>query len=379
MKYLSFVFLIFFISACKHSQTGDIEITGIAKNAIYGSVVIKDAVKNLLFKADIADGKFAVKGYLQYSGYYRMIFSTPATKGITREVELYLEPGTYTIDINPNYINDYPTVTSTSEIQKQLSAYNAINDTLRHQSRRKVIALNNKMKGNGDDIKETTDIGEVSRIQAEEIRASRIDPLEVFNLFMSKYPGNEIAAHLMIGLDYQNDPAAYYKLFQKFSDAAKKTDDGKELEAKLKQLSSLAPGSPMPAIEGVTPNGDALDIKAMHKKLLLIDFWRSTNGTSRDNHRAIINQLLQLTTRGFGAISVSLDTDKAKWLNAIEKDKMKWTQISDLKGEDSPNAPTWGIKSIPAYYLVDGEGRIVKRVAEFADVPAAVDEYFKSH
>jgi hypothetical protein len=176
MKYLSFILLIVLFSSCIHKQTGDIEITGTAKNATYGSVVIKDIVKNLVFKADITDGKFAVKGYLQYSGYYRMIFATPATKGITREVELYLEPGTYTININPNYINDYPTVTSTSEVQKQLSAYNAINDTLRHEARRKVIALNNKMKGDGEDIKETTDIAEVARIQAEEIRSSRIDP-----------------------------------------------------------------------------------------------------------------------------------------------------------------------------------------------------------
>lgn len=379
MRYLPLVFIIMLFAACNGNKTGDVIITGTAPGANAGTIIIKDIAKNPVFNIDISGGKFNLKGYLQYSGYYKMTYSTPATKGSTREVELYLEPGSYTINIDGKNINDYPTITSTSELQKQLTEYNAINDTLRHEARRKVLALNKQMRGNGDDIKETTDVEEIARIQTEEIKASRVDPLEVFKRFMSKYPDNEVAAHLMIGMDYQNDPATYNQLFQKFSDAAKASEDGVQLETKLKQLSSLTPGSQMPPIEGTTPAGDKLDIKAMHKKLLLIDFWRSTNGTSRDNHRAIINQLLQLTTQGFGAISVSLDTDRTKWVDAIEKDKMKWTQISDLKGDESPNGPTWGIKSIPAYYLVDGEGRIVKRVAEFADVPAAVDEYFKNH
>ncbi|MFD2144503.1 redoxin family protein [Mucilaginibacter antarcticus] len=377
MKYLSFIFLIVLFCACNRSQTGDIEISGTAKNATYGSIVIKDIVKNMIFKADIKDNKFAIKGYLQYSGYYRMIFSTPATKGITREVELYLEPGNYTINIDPAFINDYPAVTSTSEVQKQLSQYYAINDTMRHESRRKVIAINNQMKTGGDEIKDGDNIEEIARLQEEEIKASRVDPLSVFNAFMNKYPDNVVASHIMIGMDYQNDPASYQKLYQKFSAGAKATEDGKTLEQKLKQLSGLAPGSPMPKIEGSTPTGEKLDIKAMHKKLLLIDFWRSTNGTSRDNHKRIIGQLMQLSTKGFGVISVSLDTVRAKWTAAIDKDKMKWTQISDLKGDESLNGVNWGIKSIPAYYLIDGEGRIIKRVSEFNDLPAEVEDFLK--
>jgi peroxiredoxin len=378
MKYLSFIFLIIFFSACKRSQTGDIEISGTAKQATYGSIVIKDIAKNLVFKVDIKDSKFAVKGYLQYTGYYKLIFATPATKGVTREVEVYLEPGSYTMNIDPNFINDYPTITSTSEIQKQLSQYYAINDTMRHEARRKVIAINNQMKTGGDEITENDDLAEIARLQEEEIKASRVDPLAVFNAFMNKYPDNEVAAHLMLGMDYQNDPATYQKLYQKFSPAAKASEDGKILYQKLKELSGLAPGSQMPKIEGATPTGEALDIKAMHKKLLLIDFWRSTNGTSRDNHKRIIGQLMQLSTQGFGVISVSFDTDRAKWLSAIDKDKMKWTQISDLKGDESSNAATWGIKSVPAYYLVDGEGRIIKRVADFNDLPAEVEDFFKA-
>ena len=89
--------------------------------------------------------------------------------------------------------------------------------------------------------------------------------------------------------------------------------------------------------------------------------------------------LPQLSSKGFGVISVSLDTDNNKWQQAIAADGMTWPQISDLKGDDSPNAGTWGIKSIPTYYLLDGDGKIIVRVAEFVEVGPAISDYLSKH
>ncbi|MCC8424687.1 TlpA disulfide reductase family protein [Mucilaginibacter sp. UR6-11] len=380
MKYISFLFLLLVFASCKHMQ-GDIEINGIAKGVTYGNVIIKDQANTNIFRADIEAGKFNIKSYLQYAGYYKMLYASKATKGGSREIEVYLEPGTYTIDINQDKINDYPLITSSSETQTQLSAYNNVRDSLRHEARQRAIAINNQMRGVNSDngVKSMSDLDTLNKLQTAELKANQVDEMNVFNAFMAKYPDNEIAAHLLKALDYQNDPVGYYKLFQKFSPVARNSDDGKQLEVKLKELSKLAPGSPAPAITGTTPDGRELDIKAMKKKIFLLDFWRSSNGSSRDNHQQIITQLLQLKPKGFDVVSISFDTDKDKWLAAVKSDKMDWTQLSDLKGDDSPNGATWGIKSIPAYFLLDGGGKIIARIADFADVPAAVDEYMKKH
>ncbi|MDB5003695.1 MAG: hypothetical protein JWQ34_1920, partial [Mucilaginibacter sp.] len=353
MKYISFILLLFLFASCKRTQ-GDIDITGTAPGVTYGNIIIRDQAKATLLKTDVENGKFAIKYYLQDPGYYKMLYSSKATKSGSREIEVYLEAGTYKINIDQDKINDYPAITSSSEIQTQLSAYNAVRDSLRHEARQKAITINNKMQGvNKDDtnIRSSTDIDTISKLQTEELKANQVDEMNVFNAFMAKYPDNEIAAHLLKALDYQNDPVGYYKLFQKFSPAAQNSADGKELEAKLKDLSKLAPGSPAPEIAGTTPDGKELDIKALKKKLILLDFWRSSNGSSRDNHQQIKTQLLQLRTKGFDVVSVSFDTDKERWQAAINMDKTDWTQISDLKGDDSPNGATWGIKSIPAYFL----------------------------
>lgn len=380
MKNTSFILLIMMLFAsCKSSQ-GTIEIAGTAPGVLYGNILIKDQAGNTMIAADITNGKFDIKDYIQVPGFYKMQYSFKETKGTMREVEVYLEQGDYKINIDPKNINDYPAITSSSQWQTQLSEYNVINDDVRHQSRQKVLDLNKRIKElDAVDPKTMDQLNEMSKLQRDQLKFNQVDGTAAFKTFMEKYPDNAVAAHILKTLDYQIDPAYYYKVFQDFSSAAKSSDDGKELEAKLSALSRLAPGSTAPEVAGTTPDGKTINFKTMNKKIIVLDFWRSSNGSSRDNHAQIISQLLQLTNKGLGVVSVSLDTDKDKWLAAIKTDRMNWPQVSDLKGDDSPNGPTWGIKSIPAYYLIDGQGKIIARIAEFADVPSAVDQYLAKH
>ena len=47
------------------------------------------------------------------------------------------------------------------------------------------------------------------------------------------------------------------------------------------------------------------------------------------------------------------------WKAAIKQIGMEWPNISDLKGWKCAAAPVYGINSIPANILLDGEGKIV--------------------
>jgi peroxiredoxin len=376
MKYLGYLFLIVLFAGCQNPQSGDIEITGTAPGVTLGNVMVKDFAKNTVFRVDVEAGKFNIKDHLRSSGYYKFIYASKATKGGSREVEVYLEPGTYSINIDQDHINDYPSITSSSKLQTQLSAYNAISDIMRHESRKKVVAIHEQMTDiDKASVKSREKDDKISALQAQELAANQVDPLAVFNIFMDRFPNNDIGPHLMMTMDYQNDPVTYYKIYQSFSNDAKNSDEGKELGEKLKELNKLAPGNPAPAIAGTTADGKEVNIKALNKKVILLDFWRSTNGSSRDNHQTMISELLpKFGNSGLGIVSVSFDTDKDKWTGAIAMDKMDWPQLSDLKGDDSPNGQTWGIKSIPAYYLLDGQGRIITRVAEFAEVTPAIQD-----
>ena len=64
-------------------------------------------------------------------------------------------------------------------------------------------------------------------------------------------------------------------------------------------------------------------------------------------------------------------------LEAIEKDNLQWTQISDLKGWANEAGKLYGISSIPSNLLLDKTGKIVAKNLRGADLEAKLEEIIK--
>lgn len=71
-------------------------------------------------------------------------------------------------------------------------------------------------------------------------------------------------------------------------------------------------------------------------------------------------------------IGVSLDTNAAKWKEAIAKDKLTWTQISNLQGWEDPIAKEYNIEGIPATLLLDATGKIIAKDLRGGELKAKV-------
>ncbi len=67
--------------------------------------------------------------------------------------------------------------------------------------------------------------------------------------------------------------------------------------------------------------------------------------------------------KGFSVLSISLDQPgaKDKWIEAIHKDNLTWTHVSDLKYWENDVAKQYGIRAIPQNFLVDPQGTIVAK------------------
>ena len=59
-------------------------------------------------------------------------------------------------------------------------------------------------------------------------------------------------------------------------------------------------------------------------------------------------------------ISISLDSDKSEWLEAIEEDGLLWPYHgSELKSGTNTIATIYNVKVIPTTYLLDAENKII--------------------
>ncbi len=67
----------------------------------------------------------------------------------------------------------------------------------------------------------------------------------------------------------------------------------------------------------------------------------------------------ELHPKGLNIISVSLDTEAAKWKKAILKDGLTWYQVSNLKGWEDPVAKQFEVVETPTLFILNATGEIV--------------------
>jgi peroxiredoxin len=130
------------------------------------------------------------------------------------------------------------------------------------------------------------------------------------------------------------------------------------------QLPKLPPGvgDVAPDISLANPSGQKMSLSDLKGQVVLLDFWASWCGPCRRENPNVVKTYNEYKDKGFTVFSVSLDKSKDRWVGAIQKDGLVWeNHVSDLKGWSSSGAKKYGVRGIPATFLIDENG-VIKAV-----------------
>jgi len=148
---------------------------------------------------------------------------------------------------------------------------------------------------------------------------------------------------------------------------------------------ALEIGQKAPNIIQNSLTGEVLNLDSLKGQMVLIDFWASWCVPCRKESPYLIEAYRKYKDtefkngKGFTIFSVSLDFKQEMWKEAIDTDKLVWPyHVCDLKGWKNEAALLYKVKSVPASYLIDGDGIIVGKNLRKESIEKKLREYKKS-
>jgi peroxiredoxin len=110
-----------------------------------------------------------------------------------------------------------------------------------------------------------------------------------------------------------------------------------------------------PAFDVTTLDGQHISMDALQGKVVLLDFWATWCGPCREALPHVRDMAKKFQGQPVVILSVSLDSDEAKWKEFVAKNDMTWPQYRD-GGFTSPLARMFNVNAIPHTFTIDADG-----------------------
>jgi len=177
-----------------------------------------------------------------------------------------------------------------------------------------------------------------------------------FQATLTAYPNVAQACYYDgICLSHLNRDSDAKAQFAKFLTLAEKDDADRERAQRYVQNPELARARMAPPFSVTALDGRQVSLDSLAGKVVLIDFWATWCGPCRETLPKIHDIAQKFSGEPLVVMSISLDSDEAKWKDFVAKNNMTWMQVRD-GGFNGPISTLFGVHAIPHTFTIDADG-----------------------
>jgi len=256
---------------------------------------------------------------------------------------------------------------------------NEINDLLTEfrQNNKDIIKeksdLSDKLKAKSDEIKNSSNDEDIAR--KVEINQLLVEKAENF---IKEHPSS--VASLVLTQDYLMENEDWEVLNEYLSlieSPAKEDVLFSKLSLISNKLQQTSVGANAPDFSLIDTKGDTLTLDSFKDKHLLLAFANSSCEACHEDYPLLEKIRKEYSKKKLDILFVIFDEEQYEWNKVKEEYKINGFQVIDRQGLASSFLSLYNVNTIPNYFLIDTDKKIVIAHAQITDIEKALKEYVK--
>lgn len=370
MRRLFALFIATILISCSQNENS-YKISGVAKGFDDNTILLVYALENNAAKIVdtllVSNGRFSGE-FLKTEASNLHYFNLPQYKAniLFFPEKEDLNVTLYKDSIQSSFVSGSPQNEAYTNYSQQLKSFNV---KKKDQSERFQVARSQ------NDRASITEIQNEARVMASEVTALKIAFIrDNANSSFSVMLLSELVSKKGITASEANE------LIGNLSPKVAALGITEDLKKSLAEIKKSDVGGIAPDFSAPSPTGQVVSLQDALGKYTIIDFWASWCRPCRAENPNVVRVYNKYHDKGLNIISVSLDKagQKSRWIKAIADDKMDWHHVSNLKSWQEPIAKMYGVRSIPATFLLDEDGKIIGKNLRGAALESKIASLFNN-